>query len=281
MRWSRRILRGAYPFHIDGKPLTLLKDDAVVNWATSSPPVGPRWPSPLPRCAPPRWCDTLAIEMKVQGPGEVGQYYRRAVTQALLYREFIRGAVPLHAWFTAHGLNAQACQAAVVVPGIYRRPRPNGANALPGSARPSKSSSWKWTLGTPAATQRLTWVEANFVCTRPSSWLESPANHAPDGLVGPHSVRRRDVRLAPLSRCGPPLPVVPLCDRAFQESRVLVRRFGVDRDHDRGVDGVDEAPEVLRAGVPGGVVVDQRDTGLLQRGDELLAAGVGEVAVPQ
>ena len=33
-----------------------------------------------------------AIEMKVQGGAGVGQYYRHAVAQAVLYREFIRRA---------------------------------------------------------------------------------------------------------------------------------------------------------------------------------------------
>ncbi len=56
--------------------------------------------------------------MKVQGGAGVGQYYRHAVAQAVLYREFIRGASPLHFWFEKRGLKAEDCQAAVVVPEI-------------------------------------------------------------------------------------------------------------------------------------------------------------------
>src|SRR4051794_35441069 len=59
-----------------------------------------------------------AIEMKVQGGAGVGQYYRHAVAQAVLYREFIRRAEPLHPWFEKRGLVATDCRAAVVVPTI-------------------------------------------------------------------------------------------------------------------------------------------------------------------
>ena len=54
--------------------------------------------------------------MKVEGGAGVGQYYRHAVAQAVLYREFIRKAEPLHPWFKARGLDRRGCQAAVVVP---------------------------------------------------------------------------------------------------------------------------------------------------------------------
>ena len=54
--------------------------------------------------------------MKVRGAGGVGRYYRHAIAQAVLYREFIRQARPLHFWFERYGLDAAACQAAVVIP---------------------------------------------------------------------------------------------------------------------------------------------------------------------
>lgn len=47
-----------------------------------------------------------------------GQYYRNAVAQAVLYRHFIRQAIPLHFWFHQFGLDPTLCQAAVVVPTI-------------------------------------------------------------------------------------------------------------------------------------------------------------------
>jgi hypothetical protein len=34
--------------------------------------------------------------MNVAGSAGVGQYYRRAIAQAVLYREFIKRATPLH-----------------------------------------------------------------------------------------------------------------------------------------------------------------------------------------
>ena len=52
----------------------------------------------------------------MDGAAGVGQYYRHAVHQAVLYRAFIRTAEPLHSWFDAHQLNARDCRAAVVMP---------------------------------------------------------------------------------------------------------------------------------------------------------------------
>ncbi len=60
------------------------------------------------------------VELKVATGGQ-GEYYRHALTQALLYRRFIRTAVPLHA--AIQGLNPalpqllpQWCQAAIAFP---------------------------------------------------------------------------------------------------------------------------------------------------------------------
>src|SRR4051812_39222574 len=57
-----------------------------------------------------------ALELKTEGSTGVGYYYRHAVTQAVLYREFIRRASYLSPWFEQFGLNHTACRAAVVVP---------------------------------------------------------------------------------------------------------------------------------------------------------------------
>ncbi len=114
-----RILRGAAPIEVGGRRLALIQgDDGVVNWGSQFPT---KWGSG----GSARYLDGLlrdvstpwAIEMKVQGGAGVGQYYRHAVAQAVLYREFIRRASPLHdPWFTVRGLDATACEAAVVVP---------------------------------------------------------------------------------------------------------------------------------------------------------------------
>lgn len=114
-----RILRGIVPISIGGRELRTLRPNKTVNW-------GSQFPSKWGRDGSARYLDALmkdgstpwAIEMKVQGGGGVGQYYRHALVQAVLYREFIRNAKPLHPWFNDRGLDATACQAAVVIPRI-------------------------------------------------------------------------------------------------------------------------------------------------------------------
>ena len=117
-----RILRGQTPITAAGNALSLIKPDGVVNWGSQYPTKwGPggqaRYLDALLRDGSTPW----AIEMKVQGPGGVGQYYRHAVAQAVLYREFIRQAEPLYPWFEDQDMNAKHCQAAVVVPAIPAR----------------------------------------------------------------------------------------------------------------------------------------------------------------
>ena len=96
-----RILRGAITVPIDGRPLELIRDDdGIVNWGSQFPTKwGPgrqaRYLDALLRdpVDPSPW----AIEMKVRL--SEGQYYRHAVAQAVLYRDFIRKATALHPWF--------------------------------------------------------------------------------------------------------------------------------------------------------------------------------------
>jgi hypothetical protein len=114
-----RILRGATPIPIGRTSLDLIQPDPVVNWGSQFPTKwGPggssRYLDALLRSDATPW----AIEMKVEGGGGIGQYYRHAVAQAVLYREFIRRATPLHFWFSNRDLDAARCQAAVVVPRI-------------------------------------------------------------------------------------------------------------------------------------------------------------------
>ncbi len=71
----------------------------------------------------PRYVDALmkagdtpyVLELKVNQNSQ-GEYYRHAVTQVVLYREFIRKATSTHGWFTRQGLDATKCEAAVVLP---------------------------------------------------------------------------------------------------------------------------------------------------------------------
>lgn len=46
----------------------------------------------------------------------IGQYYRYAIGQAVLYREFIRRAKWLQPWFLQRGLDPTNCQAAIAFP---------------------------------------------------------------------------------------------------------------------------------------------------------------------
>ncbi len=97
----------------------------VVNWGSQFPTKwgrqgAARYLDAILRDGPTPW----AIEMKVAGSAGVGQYYRHAITQAVLYREFIKRATPLHWWFDAKNLTADHCKGAVVVPKL------TGANAV-------------------------------------------------------------------------------------------------------------------------------------------------------
>jgi hypothetical protein len=56
-----------------------------------------------------------AVELKVP-TGSAGQYYRHGITQAVMYREFIRRAEVFYPWFEDKGLDARRCQAALAFP---------------------------------------------------------------------------------------------------------------------------------------------------------------------
>ena len=112
-----RILRGVVPIEVADNQLQLLRKSDTVNW-------GSQFPTMWGREGRARYLDGLlrdgstpwALEMKVNGGGGVGRYYRHAIAQAVLYREFIRQASPLHFWFEQQDLDATGCQAAVVIP---------------------------------------------------------------------------------------------------------------------------------------------------------------------
>jgi hypothetical protein len=126
-----RILRGRVPITTaDGTQLTLLhppphvdarSGDDLVNWGSQFPTrwgrtkaPGARYLDALLRDGSTPW----ALEIKVDGGGGVGQYYRHAVAQAVLYRQFIRTAEPLKPWFDRYDLDQRTCRAAVVIPDL-------------------------------------------------------------------------------------------------------------------------------------------------------------------
>ena len=123
-----RILRGRTPIDVPGVGvLDLIPPprsdlEGYVNW-------GSQFPTLWGTGGSARYLDALlhkgrtpwAIEMKVDLGGSgtgIGGYYRHAISQAVLYRQFIRAATPLHAWFQGQDLDANDCRAAVVVPDL-------------------------------------------------------------------------------------------------------------------------------------------------------------------
>lgn len=122
-----RILRGHTRLRTSGNRMLELISGLhpVLNW-------GSQFPTKWGRQGAARYLDAIlrdgatpwAIEMKVAGSAGAGQYYRHAIAQAVLYREFIKRATPLHWWFDAKNLTAGHCKGAVVVPEL------TGANVV-------------------------------------------------------------------------------------------------------------------------------------------------------
>ena len=117
-----RILRGAVPVELsDGTRLELLRPDSLVNWGSQFPTLWSTHPHAeshhldgLLRAGSTPW----AVEMKVEGAGGRGRYYRGGLAQVVLYRAFIRSAVPLHRWFhhQTPPVEPTNCGGALVVP---------------------------------------------------------------------------------------------------------------------------------------------------------------------
>ncbi len=76
--------------------------------------------------AEPRYIDALmSIEdipyiVELKEGHSPGEYYRHGITQAVLYREFIKRAVKLHLWFKIKGLDPWKCRAAVAFPELAK-----------------------------------------------------------------------------------------------------------------------------------------------------------------
>jgi len=60
-----------------------------------------------------------AVELKVPSQGG-GEKYRHAISQAVLYREFIRRARQFHSWFKDNGMDAKKCEAVVAIPEVKK-----------------------------------------------------------------------------------------------------------------------------------------------------------------
>lgn len=111
-RLEARVLRGR-----------VLVNDGQVTLTTVCGALPFQFPTKWSEIGAPRYVDVLmkkddvpyVVELKV-GTAGIGQYYRHAITQAVLYREFIRRAPLFHNWFTAQGLDCARCRAVVAFP---------------------------------------------------------------------------------------------------------------------------------------------------------------------
>jgi hypothetical protein len=123
-----RILRGHTPIDVPGVGVLDLipppRSDLQgrVNWGSQFPTLwgtnGPtRYLDALLRKSRTPWVIEIKVDIDGSGTG-IGGYYRHAISQAVLYRQFIHTATPLHGWFTAQDLDADDCRAAVVVPNL-------------------------------------------------------------------------------------------------------------------------------------------------------------------
>jgi len=74
------------------------------------------------------------LELKVATNGE-GQYYRHAITQAVLYREFLRRATPLHKWFHLHAIDPVKTRSAIGFPHMKDKTSSNRMQQLRRTAR--------------------------------------------------------------------------------------------------------------------------------------------------
>ena len=63
------------------------------------------------------------IELKEPACSSPGLGYRHAITQAVLYREFIKKAVELHPWFFEKDLDPTRCRAAIAFPKMRTKPK--------------------------------------------------------------------------------------------------------------------------------------------------------------
>lgn len=115
------VLRGMAHVCVDGKALE-------VPHAESARTLRVAWGSQVPTLwwvgGQARYLDALmrrgstpyAVELKVQDGGGYGRYLREAITQAVLYRHFIRSTTALHQWTRTLGMEPTQCEAVVAFP---------------------------------------------------------------------------------------------------------------------------------------------------------------------
>jgi hypothetical protein len=104
-----RVLRSAVTLEFDGQKLEPVQSQFPAMWSEGD---DPKYIDMILKLDDVPW----AVEMKVPEGGGQGQYFRHAVGQIVLYREFIRRATGLHPWFTERGLDPLKCRAAVAFP---------------------------------------------------------------------------------------------------------------------------------------------------------------------
>lgn len=64
--------------------------------------------------------DNIPYVVELKEGHSPGQYYRHAITQAVLYREFIKRAEKVHPWFKERGLDPEKCRAVVAFPELAK-----------------------------------------------------------------------------------------------------------------------------------------------------------------
>lgn len=116
------ILRGKVEVHADTEKLQL-------PWQQEGRTQRIAWGSQIPTLwwsgGTPRYLDALmkhgrtpwAVEMKVAAAGGgYGRYLRQGLTQAVLYRHFLRSAYQYDAWLDSLGMDRRRCRAALLYP---------------------------------------------------------------------------------------------------------------------------------------------------------------------
>jgi hypothetical protein len=112
-----RVLRGILALKVDDMVLEPVVTAYPFQFPTLWSPAGnPRYLDALMKCGNIPW----AVELKEPTGSSPGQDYRHAITQAVLYRQFIRKATSFHEWFSRQGLDALQCQCAVAFPKMER-----------------------------------------------------------------------------------------------------------------------------------------------------------------
>lgn len=102
-------MRRAVPIEVDGETIEPVTSQFPTRWAESG---AVRYIDVLGRSGSVPW----VVELKVQEGGGAGQYFRHAIGQAVLYREFIRRSEGSAPWFQERGLDHQRCEAVVAMP---------------------------------------------------------------------------------------------------------------------------------------------------------------------